>query len=118
MIDQELLDFLWIDILPAADDHVLDPADDLAEPFLIELGDVAAVHEAVAIDCASSLFRLVPIAQHDRITARAQLAGRADGDRRAGLIDELAFEVRLYPANRRYTPRQRIVGRRLEADWT
>jgi hypothetical protein len=111
---QELLDLARVDVLAAADHHVLDAADDVAVALVVDGGQVAGVHPAVGVDGLGGLFLVVPVAEHHRIAARAQLAlGRA---------------ARCGPRCRRSSPRgaagcgprwtralQRVVGAALEA---
>ena len=47
---QELLDFARVHVLAATDHHVLDAADDVAEAFLVDGGEVARVHPAGGVD--------------------------------------------------------------------
>jgi hypothetical protein len=85
MAVEEFLDLARIDVLAAADDHVLDPADDVAIAFGVDGREVAGVHPAVGVDRLGGLLLVVPIALHHRIAARAQLArlaARHDGAER------------------------------------
>ena len=45
---EELLDLPRVHVLPAADDHVLDPADDVEVALGVHDGEVAGVHPAGA----------------------------------------------------------------------
>src|SRR5436190_1854971 len=70
---EELLDLARIDVLAAADHHVLDPADDLHVPVLAHRRQIARVHPAGLIDRLRDLRRLVPIAEHHRVPTCARL---------------------------------------------
>src|SRR5437667_12731211 len=74
---QELLDPARIHVLAAPDHHVLDAADDAAIALLVDRREVAGVHPARRIDGVARPLIVVPIAEHDRVAARAQLAGLA-----------------------------------------
>ena len=81
---EELLDLARVDVLAAADHHVLDPADDVAVAVLAHLGEVAGVHPAVGVDRLGGLLRLVPVAEHHRVAAGAELPGSPALDGLAG----------------------------------
>ncbi|MNT30083.1 hypothetical protein D3C72_1658600 [compost metagenome] len=70
MAEQELLDLARVDVLAAADQHVLHAADDIAVAFFVDGGEVAGMHPAVA-DGFGGARLVVPVAQHDRVAARA-----------------------------------------------
>src|SRR5207249_11639321 len=87
---EKLLHFARVDVLAAADDHVLDPADDVDVALLVHGGEVAGVHPARRVDRLARRLLVVPVAAHDDVAAAAQLAGRAPGQDHAGLgVDDL-----------------------------
>src|SRR6478735_1635544 len=91
---EELLDLAWVDVLPTADDHVLDPADDVAVAVLAHLGEVAGVHPAVGVDGLGGLLGVVPVAEHHRVAAGAELPGLPALDGLAGGgVDDLDLDV-------------------------
>src|SRR5205085_12672405 len=110
MAVEKFLDFAWIDVLAAADDHVLDAADDVAIALLVDGREVAGMHPARGIDRLARLLLVVPIRPHDEIAAGQQLAGRAARDDAAFRIDDLHLGVRHRPADGRDPPLDRIVG--------
>src|SRR3712207_8481082 len=71
----ELLDLARVHVLPAADDHVLDAADDVEVAGVVHDGEVAGVHPAGGVEDLRGLLRLVPVAEHHRVAAGAELAG-------------------------------------------
>ena len=108
---EELLDLARVDVLPAADDHVLDPAGDVDVAVGVHHRQVAGVHPAGRVDRLGGLLRLVPVAEHHRVAAGAQLAGLAAGQRPPGLrVDDLDLDVRVHPPDGRHPPVQRVVG--------
>ena len=73
MAVEELLDLARIDVLAAADHHVLDPAGDREIAVLVHHRDVAGVHPPVAVDGLRGLLGVVPVAGHHTVAAGAQL---------------------------------------------
>src|ERR1700712_1218142 len=91
---EELLDLARVHVLPAADDHVLDAAGDVDVALVVHHAEVAGVHPAGAVDHLGGLLRLLPVAQHHRVAAGAELARGAARDRQPGLrVDDLRLEV-------------------------
>jgi hypothetical protein len=78
MAQQVLLDLARVDVLAAADQHVLDPADDVRVALGIDRRQVAGVHPAGGVDRLARARLVLPVAAHDRVAARAELAGGAD----------------------------------------
>src|ERR1700722_1303436 len=115
MAVEKLLDLARIDVLAAADDHVLDAPDDVAIAFRVDGGEVAGVHPARRIDGLAGALRIVPIAEHHRIAAREELAGRAGRHDPALRVDDLDLQMRLDAADGRHAALERIVGRALKA---
>jgi len=114
---EELLDFPRVDVLAAADHHVLDPPGDGQVPVGIHHGEVAGVHPVGRVDGLGGLVRLVPVADHHRVAAGAQLARSAarHGAARLG-VDDLHLEVRPDPAHGGYPAVERVVGAGLGGD--
>src|SRR5271165_4696357 len=75
---QEFFHFPRIDILPAADDHVLRSAGEVNVSLLAHDADITRMQPALAIDCARGRLRFAIITLHDHISARANLALLAD----------------------------------------
>jgi hypothetical protein len=98
---EELLDLARVDVLPAADHHVLDAADDVAVAVVAHHGQVAGVHPAVGVDRLGGALGVVPVAQHHRVAAGAELAGLPTLDGLArGRVDDLDLDVRRSAADR------------------
>ncbi len=69
------------------------------------------MHPAGPVDRLGGLLRLVPVAEHHRVAAGAQLARLAAGQRQPGLrVDDLDLDVRVHPADRGHPQVQRVVG--------
>src|SRR6266704_1732920 len=66
MLIQIFFDFTRIDVLPAADDHVLDPSDDAAISIVVDRRQVARMHPPGRIDGVIRPRLIVPVAKHDR----------------------------------------------------
>ena len=84
---EELLDLARVDVLAAADDHVLDPADDTHVAVLVHDRQVAAVHPSGGVNRAGGGLGVRPVPAHDAVAARALLAGRTARHGGAGLRD-------------------------------
>src|SRR5262245_42359703 len=78
---QKLLDFTGIDVLAAADDHVLDAASDAVIAVGSALRQVTRPQPTVGSDGGGRLRRLVVIAFHHAVTTHQQLPGLAVRDR-------------------------------------
>src|ERR1700704_5725950 len=92
---EELLHLAGIDVLAAADDHVLDPADDVAITLLIHHRQIAGMHPAALIDGLAAALLLAPIAAHDGIAPGQELARHARRQDAARAIHDLHLEMRL-----------------------
>ena len=55
---EEFLDLPRVHVLAAADDHVLDPADDIQVAVGVHDGEIAGVHPARRVDGLGGLLRL------------------------------------------------------------
>src|SRR6185437_9832593 len=116
MAEEEILDLARIDVLAAADQHVLDPPDDVAIALGVDGGKIAAMHPPDLVDRRAAPFRILPIAAHDAIAARAQLAGFAYRHDASGLVDDLDLDMRMDAPDRGDAALDRIVDARLEGD--
>ena len=65
----------------------LRPPDDVHVAVAVHHGEVAGVHPPVGVDGLGGALRVVPVADHHRVAAGAQLAGLAGGDRAVGVVD-------------------------------
>src|SRR5262245_21219377 len=74
MLEQMLLDFAWIHVLAAANDHVLGTTDDVAVALIIDYREVAGVHPAFRVDRFCRSLWVFPIAEHYGVAESAQLA--------------------------------------------
>ncbi len=104
MLVEILLDLARIEVLAAADHHVLDAADDVAVALVVDGGEIAGVHPAAVVQHLGGLLRFVPVAQHDAVAARAQFTGLAARHDLALEIDDLHLDVRMNAADRRHAP--------------
>ena len=107
---EELLDLARIDVLAAADDHVLEAADDVDVALLVHRREVAGVHPAGLVDGLLRLGLVVPVALHHRVAAGAELACLAARHHAALGIDDLDLDMGKHLAHRRDPALDRIVG--------
>src|ERR1700736_338230 len=91
---QKFFDFPRINVLTAANDQVLQPADYVAVSRFIDDREVAAVHPAAAVDGFGGSFSFAPITQHDRVAARAEFSAFTARHDVAGFVDNLHFKMR------------------------
>src|SRR5512136_1997194 len=89
--EEELLDLPRVDVLAAADDHVLDPAGDLAVTVLVHYRQVAGVKPAVGVYRLGSLLRHLVITLHDKVAAAAKFSLFARGESGSGLYIDYLF---------------------------
>ena len=109
MAVEELLHLARVDVLAPADHHVLDPAGDLHVAVVAHHREVAGVHPPVD-EHLRRLLRLLPVAEHDRVPTRAELAGLPPRQRLAGDgVDDLDLEVRVHRADRADLALERVV---------
>src|SRR5262245_54819215 len=81
MLPKTILDLFRRDVLAAADDQVLDAAGDSEVAVGVDAGFVAGAKPAIRVDRRTRRLRVVVVALHHVISARAKLAalaGRAD----------------------------------------
>src|SRR5262245_3126508 len=92
---KELLNLTWIDVLTAADNHVLPPSADTEIPVLEHHRQVSRVQPAIRIDRLARSLTITIVALHHRIPTRAQLADFTAWQRlTARGIDNLHFCAR------------------------
>ena len=91
---EKLLHFLGINVLTAANDHVLQAADDLHVAFLIHDREIAAVEPPRLIDGFPGAFIIAPVTPHDRVASAAQLPLRAKRNHPAVFINDLHLLMR------------------------
>ena len=113
---EKLLHLARIDVLAAPNDHVLDAPDDIGITLLIHHGQVPGMHPAGAVDCFGCLLRVVPVAQHHRVAARAEFTWRTARHHLIALrVNNLDLEMRQHPAHRCGAALERVVGGSLGA---
>src|SRR6202011_4479214 len=96
---EKLLDLARVDVLPTADDHVLDPAHDLEVAVLVHGREVASVHPASGVDGLTGRRVVVPVAKHHQVAAAAELTRLpARDDPARDRIDDLDLDVGMNPA--------------------
>src|SRR3954470_2704652 len=94
---EELLDLTGIDVLAAADDHVLDPPDDIDVAVVGHHCLVAGVHPARAVDRVGGPFGVFPVAEHHAVAAGLELSGRAARQCAAGVgVGDADLYVRVH----------------------
>src|SRR5262249_660619 len=96
---EELLDLARVDVLAAADDHVLDGPHAVAVALGVEGGEVAGVHPAAGVDRLGGLLGVAPVPLHDRVAAGAELARRARRHDAAVGVDDLDLHMRVDAAD-------------------
>src|ERR1700730_10461407 len=102
MAVEKLLNLTRIDVLAAANDHVLDPSDDVEVSLVVHCREVAGVHPAPSVDSLSRPFVIVPIPAHDDVSTAAQLASLAAVDYVAGRrVDDFDLHVWMHAADPR-----------------
>ena len=95
-----LLDLARIQVLPAPDHQILDPADDVEIAVFVHGREVAGVHPAGIVDGFRGFLVIVPVAAHHQIAAGAELASRPDRNNTAGLVDNLYLHMGQRTAHR------------------
>ena len=111
MREQEFLDFARVDVLAAADDHVLDPPGDAETSVGQPHGQIAGVQPTLGIDGGGRGLGIVIVAQHDDVPPRAQFALLIVGQRgTAQRIGNLHFHAGERPADRLDAQLERVVG--------
>src|SRR3954451_7608102 len=77
VLGQDTLDLGRIDVLAAADDHVLDAVRDVEIAVAVNVAAVPRAQPAVGRDRRRGFHRLAPVAAHDLLAAHAHLAALA-----------------------------------------
>ena len=80
VLGQDLLDLGRVDVLPAGDDHVLEPVLDEEVAVVVDVPDVAGAEPAVVGDRLGGVVGLVQVAHHPLRRAEPELARLARGD--------------------------------------
>ena len=99
MLVEHLLDLARVDVEPAADDHVLQPPDDVDEPVLVHTAEVAREEPAVLGDRLLGGLLASPVALHDVVTADGDLPDLSDRELLAVLADDPHLDPRDRPAD-------------------
>src|ERR1700733_3709559 len=81
---QDLLDLSRVDVLAAADDHLLEPALDPVVPALVRRAEIAGVQPARGVDRRTGGSGIVEIPRHHVVATGEDLTDRARGHRLAG----------------------------------
>ena len=116
MAVQELFDLARIDVLAAANHHVLQATDDVDVALVVHRGQIPGVHPAGGIDGVAGFFVVIPVAAHDRIAPGAEFAGGAAWHDTPLRIDDLHFNVRLHAAYGGHPPFKGVIDRALCGD--
>ena len=88
MFVEHRLHFGGVDVLPAGDDHVLDPIDDVDKAVVVRVANVAGVEPPFCVDRFGGGVGSIPVSGHDVGAARADLAARTDGTGLAGQVED------------------------------
>src|SRR5215467_3167674 len=97
---EEFLDLTGIDVLTAANDHVLDTPNNIDIAINIHCRQVAGMHPVGLIDSTSRLLRIIPVAQHNAIASCAELTRLANRDDLTRLrINNFDLNMRMNSAN-------------------
>ena len=108
----ELLDFLRVDVLAAADNHIFKSARDFIVSVLGSTRKVARMKPTVLIDCRRCRLGHFVVTLHNVVTTRDEFARYLVGTVLARFgIDYLALDFGHSPADRRNSYFERIVGR-------
>src|SRR5262249_3683373 len=101
MLVERALDLGRIDVLAAADDHVLHAVTDVEKAVDVEVADVAAAEPAVGVEALRRGVRAVPVARGSARAAHADLATSAGfADRISRAVDQSPFREDRGPAAR------------------
>src|SRR5579864_2869755 len=108
MSKEELLDLARIDILPAANDHVFDTADDVAIPVVGNGCEISGMHPSCRVNDLGLSIRLPPVPVHHGIAPGTQLAAHPAWHDASPVIDNLHFQMRMNLSNGGYPAVNRI----------
>src|SRR5262245_15553874 len=86
MLEQYRLDFAGVDVLAAADDHVLDAIANEEEVLAVAIPDISGPQIPIAKG-PRGFFGVVPVAAHDIATSDDELAGLPHRYIASGFID-------------------------------
>src|SRR5438552_2311882 len=101
---EEFLDLTGIDVFTTANDHILDTPDDIDITLFIHRRQVASMHPACCIDGSSCRLWIIPVAEHDTIASRTELAGCPNWyDLSCGRVNNLDLNIRMHSANSAHT---------------
>lgn len=97
---------------PPRMNQVLAATDDLDVAVVVHRGQVTRVHPPGRVDRLGGPLVVVPVAEHHRVAARAQLAGGAAGHHRVQVIgiEDLDLDVRVHPTHGRRPLLEVVVG--------
>ena len=96
---QHALDLDRVDVVAAADVHLLAPADEPQTAAVVDPAEVAGAHEAVGRERGARLLGVAPVARHDGGGAQAHLADVGAGDGIARLVAQRDLDARVRPAH-------------------
>src|ERR1700722_14469366 len=78
--EEKFLDFTRVDVLAPANDHVLQPTNNVAVTFCIDCRQISGMHESGVVDRSCRRRAIIPIAGLDAIATGEQLPGNAGRD--------------------------------------
>src|SRR6266851_1641369 len=90
---KKFLDLARVNVLAAADHHVLEAPDNIAIPLVVQRGEIAGAHPPGRVYRLARLLIVPPIAQHYRISARHQLTRCAAWHDAAFAVDDLDLDM-------------------------
>src|SRR5205823_14787883 len=96
---QSVLDFRWVDVDAADDEHVLDPADDAQAAAVVDHTEVTGAQPSVRRQGLCRRVRVVEVTGHDRLAADDDLTRFARGDVAASAVGDADLEPRAGPAH-------------------
>ena len=114
---EELLDLAGIDVLAAANDHVLEATGDLVVALVIDGGEVAGVEPAVGVDGVGGGVGHVVVAQHHHAAAGLEFALFAGAHFEVGVgVDQADLHVGQHLAHGGDAALDAVVGQGLGDD--
>lgn len=97
---QVLLDFFWVDVLAASDDHLFDSADDLEVAAFIELPEITRFQPFIGSYRIECRFLVIPVLLHDSESTETYLSLLADRHGVPSCVDEFGLRMREDRTNR------------------
>src|SRR5579872_4088621 len=91
---ENLFDFARVDVLAAANDHILETTDNAHVALGVHHSEIARMQPAAGVDCFGGALGLLPIALHHRIAAATDLARCVDWNDVSVLADQFYFKMR------------------------